>query len=136
MRIKGQRKDGSLIDVEAAVSVAPIGDKNYVITALRDITARLRDEEKIRESEESYGRLVEPCPDTVIVVSEGQIKYINTAGLKLFGALSAEQIINTPVLDLIHPDFRNIVEVRIKETLTGEQVEPCSESFSALFRHR
>lgn len=129
---KGQRKDGSLIDVEAAVSVAPIGDKKYVITALRDITARLRGEEKIRESEESYRRLVELSPDTVIVVSEGQIKYINTAGLKLFGASNAEQIINKRVLDLIHPDFQNIVEVRIKQTLTGQQVGLMEEKFVRL----
>ncbi|HEY7545958.1 MAG TPA: PAS domain S-box protein, partial [Blastocatellia bacterium] len=45
---RGVRKDGSLIDLEAAVSVFNVGLKPYIVTAVRDISERKRSESRLR----------------------------------------------------------------------------------------
>ena len=72
-----------------------------------------RAEEALRESEERYRRLVEESPDTNFIGCEGKIAFINPAGLRLLGASRPEQVLGKPVLEFIHPDFREIVANRI-----------------------
>ncbi len=74
-----------------------------------------RSEEAIRESEERYRTLVELSPDAITVHSNGVWRYVNPAGLALFGASLPEEIVGTPVLDRIHPDDRAVVAERIRE---------------------
>ncbi|MBA2270706.1 MAG: PAS domain S-box protein, partial [Chthoniobacterales bacterium] len=50
---KGKRKDGSLVDVEAAVSTSAVAGKKYVTTALRDITDRKRAEAELLQAKEA-----------------------------------------------------------------------------------
>jgi diguanylate cyclase (GGDEF)-like protein/PAS domain S-box-containing protein len=49
MAFKALRKDGSECDVEVSLSRIETDDGQYFASALRDITARLKDHEKIRE---------------------------------------------------------------------------------------
>ncbi len=92
-----------------------------VISTVRDITDRKnmeseiqRSDERLRESEDRYRRLVELSPDTVIIHCRNLVAYINPAGLKLFGATTPDQILNRPVTDFIHPDFRGNTVRRYK----------------------
>jgi PAS domain S-box-containing protein len=87
----------------------------------RDITDHKRAEDELKDSEESYRRLVELLTDAIVVVSEGKIDYINSAGMELFGATSLEQIIGLPIFDLIHPSFHELVKGRIGQTLEGKR---------------
>ncbi len=66
-------------------------------------------EEALRESEERYRRLVELSPEAIIVHSEGKFVYVNPAAQRLWGAACAEELIGKPVLDVVHPDYRDIV---------------------------
>src|SRR5207249_6767082 len=50
-------------------------------------------EEALHSSEERYRRLVELSPDALFVQSNDRIVFINTAGIKLFGATDESQII-------------------------------------------
>ncbi len=80
-------KDGSLIDV--SVLGAPIrieGEQIGVYGIYRDITARKKAEETIRESEERHRIVLEAAPDPVVVYDmENAVTYLNPAFSSRFG---------------------------------------------------
>jgi PAS domain S-box-containing protein len=81
----------------------------------------------LRESEDRYRRLVESSPETIAVHSEGRFVYVNDAGVKLLGAPGPEEIIGRPILDIVHPDFREKVLSRVRRNLDGGEQSELSE---------
>jgi PAS domain S-box-containing protein len=82
---------------------------------VRDITEEKLAEEALKESEERYRRLVEFSPEAIVVHSEGKLVYVNPVAQRLWGASSAAELIGKPVLDLVHPESREIARRRIRE---------------------
>ncbi|UOF90734.1 PAS domain S-box protein [Fodinisporobacter ferrooxydans] len=115
----GQHKDGSYIHVSATIS--PVRDHKGNVVAIaaiiRNITDWKKSQEKLIESEERYRLLVELSPEAIVLHKEGIFTYINRAGVKLLGAASADDIIGTPILKFIHPDFREIARKRFEQVL-------------------
>jgi PAS domain S-box-containing protein len=84
-------------------------------------------EARIRDSEERYRSLVELSPDAIVVHSEGIYRYVNPAGVTLFGAASANELINRKVLDLTPQGLREAAALRIRGIQEGV-VPPPMES--------
>lgn len=82
---------------------------------LRDITDQKLAEAALKESEERYRRLVELSPEAIIVHCEGNIIYVNGAAQRLWGASCPEDLLNKPILDLVHPDYRDSANRRIRD---------------------
>lgn len=74
---------------------------------------------QLRESEQRYRIMIEWSPEAISVHRDGKIVYVNPAAIHLFGATSAQDLVGKPVLDLAHPDFRQIALERIK-CVTGQ----------------
>jgi PAS domain S-box-containing protein len=91
------------------------GNATGIRGVIRDITDQKFAEAALRESEERYRRLVELSPEGIIVHSEGKFVYVNPAAQRLWGASRPEELIGKPVLDVVHPDSRDIVSRRIRE---------------------
>jgi len=81
--------------------------------AAAEITERKRVEEALRQAEERYRSLVELSPDAVLVVADGRYIYSNQAAAELFAAEKAEDLIGKNVFDLIHPEYRQVVALRM-----------------------
>lgn len=81
----------------------------------------------LRESEERYQRLVELSPDAIIVHAEGRIVFINSAGVRLLGATSREQLLGMPILGFVHDDFRDSVGNRITKLIEEGIEAPFAE---------
>jgi two-component system cell cycle sensor histidine kinase/response regulator CckA len=60
-----RRKDGVLIDTEISLKSVRVGGEQILQATMRDITARKRAEEALRESEEKYRFLVKQIPAVV-----------------------------------------------------------------------
>jgi PAS domain S-box-containing protein len=88
----------------------------------RDITERMKTENALRESEERYERLVEVCPDAIIVHSNGEITFCNTAAVKLVGASSNTSLIGRPIFDFVAPEHRNFLISRLIRIRNGESL--------------
>lgn len=85
---------------------------NQIIVIVRNISDRKAAEDELRRSEDRYRMLIELSPNAIFVHSDGVFVFINNAGVKLLGASSADEIINRPIIDFIHPDYRAMVQER------------------------
>ena len=125
-RLDGQRvtlrhRDGRYIQLLLSVRYVK-GEKETCFEGfLIDVTERYRIEKALKESEERYRSLVELFPDAVMVHSDLDIVYINHAGARLLGAERPEDIQGRSVLELIHPDFVEIVRRRLKQVSGRER---------------
>lgn len=88
---------------------------------------RKRAEEALLSSEERYRALVELSPDALFVQIEDHIVFINSAGVKLFGANRPEQLIGRRVRELVHPDYWKLVQQRRRRMLAGGKPIPFLE---------
>ena len=116
------RKDGAAINVEYIST--PICEGKEVIGAVvtfQDITERRRMEAALRESEARYRGLVESSPEAVFVYSEGAMRYVNAAMVRLLGAKSAEELIGRSNVDFVHPDSAAAVRERMAQIGAGEE---------------
>ncbi|HNF17581.1 MAG TPA: PAS domain S-box protein, partial [Leptospiraceae bacterium] len=99
---------------------------------------RLRIEKNVIETERivsdillenvaKYELLVETSPEAIIIHQDGKFIFINSAGLRLFGADSADAVIGKNVIDFVHPDYRKTVLERIKKSISEKTSVPFIE---------
>jgi len=103
------------------------GNLSGAVVTFVDITERHRAEDALRESEERYRQLVELCPDGILIHTDGTLLFVNKALAEILGAKSPDELIGTPVIDIVHPDSREIVLRRIREIETGTPATPWME---------
>jgi len=72
--------------------------------------------EALHESEERYRRLLEISFDAITIHQAGKLVAINDSGARLYGAASPEELIGTPILDFIHPEYLEAVQARMRQT--------------------
>jgi diguanylate cyclase (GGDEF)-like protein/PAS domain S-box-containing protein len=82
---------------------------------ITDVTERNQIKRTLAESAESYRTLVEWTPEPIAVHRDGKLVYVNPAATAMFGATSAQELVGRPILELVHPEFRQIVLARVKE---------------------
>ncbi|MFA6468453.1 MAG: PAS domain S-box protein [Bacteroidota bacterium] len=80
-------------------------------------TPKVTSDASLRETVERYRSLLEVLPDAMAVHTDGKFVYVNPSGLALIGAKDQSELIGKPVLDIIHPDYRDTVIQRMKSAL-------------------
>jgi PAS domain S-box-containing protein len=130
-----KRYDGTPIWVVDRVRAVrdPQGTILYYDGSLVDITEQRRSEEALRASEARYRALVESSPDGIGIHQDGRVVFINPAGARLLGAQGPDELVGKPVMDLLHPDYREVVRERIQRSLAaGQPAPPLMEKFIRL----
>ncbi len=102
---------------------------NLKITKRRiwNLLERERLYKALQESEERYRSLVDSSPTAIVVHRAGKILYCNAAAVLIIGAQSATDLLGKSALDLVHPDYREVVTARMRagaiENVTAPTIE-------------
>lgn len=119
------RGDGR--ELRAEISVSRLDDGNY-LAILRDVTTRRQSEETAQRAEASFRAVLDVLPDTVIVHREGRVVYANATAGRAYGAVSPDALVGTAVFELVHPEYRAVVQERVRAmAATGAPAEPQRE---------
>jgi PAS domain S-box-containing protein len=87
------RKDKSEIPVEVHSHLINIGNREYILSVIRDITKRKQIEQSLRESEMQFQKLFDAMSEGVVLLNpEGKIIKANIAEAKMMGLKSPEEI--------------------------------------------
>lgn len=111
-----QRSDGTRFPVELAITRIPLEGPPVFTGFIRDITARKKAEEAIRESEDRFRGLAEATVEGILIHRDGVITDANPSLARMFG-YDLSEIIGANAVDLLCvPELRDM----LTEKLTRE----------------
>lgn len=118
--------DGTRLDVDMSGAVIAHEGRLAELVAIRDITATVRAQQALAESEQRYRTLVESAHIGIAIIAGGIVRYINTTAAGWIGH-EPEQVVGTPVGRYLAPDVRDDMVrghmERMERAISGEQVE-------------
>jgi len=123
----GLRANGEEFPIEAAISHITVEGKKLYTVVLRDITERKHAERLMRQNEERYRRLLAVSPLAILVVRDDRVIFINDAGLRLFRAVKADEILGKSPSELFHQDCRDVLREHFERLLKGSAAVPLVE---------
>jgi len=101
LELNARRKDGTEFPVEISLSPLETEEGTLVMSAIRDITARKRGDQKFRD-------LLESAPDAMVIVNhEGLIVLVNSQAVRLFG-WKREELLGQTIEILVPERFRGV----------------------------
>jgi PAS domain S-box-containing protein/putative nucleotidyltransferase with HDIG domain len=119
------RKDGTTVWTEVNISV--IRDENQqplgILGVTRDIAERKQAEEALRDSEEQYRLVVENAKESIFIVQDIKIVFVNPAAIGMAG-YSKEILTSKSFTDFVHPDDLNMVVDYHLRRIKGDEVPP------------
>jgi PAS domain S-box-containing protein/putative nucleotidyltransferase with HDIG domain len=103
------------------VEMSENGRPVHLFGSLQDITDRKKVEQALIDSEEKYRNLFDNAMEAIFVAREGRIIFFNPGSVSLTG-YSAEELVERPFTDFIHPDDKGMVIDRHIKRLKGETI--------------
>lgn len=122
-----RRAYGNPVDVEVYSNPIEMKEKVLLYSIINNISDRVASHQALRESEERFRLLVDSAPVAIFIETEGKFAYINKFAVSLLGADSAEQLIDSPVLDRFHPDYHQIIKERMSTLRYEKRDVPANE---------
>lgn len=120
-RYRLMHKNGNVIFVSARGNYVDSNGNGRFIVTIRDITARVGIEQKLKESATKYKLISENANDLILIVSESlNIEYVNKDPLLKLSGYSVEEILGKRASDFIHFDDAKNALIQISEEFNKE----------------
>lgn len=97
------------------------GEKRGLIGVITDIHERILADRALRESEAKFRALTESTPTSIFINQDNAFRYVNPAFEEITGYTS-EELEDSSFLDIIHPDFRDLVKLTEEGLMRGDAV--------------
>ena len=119
VELKGHRKDKSEFPLELSLAKWETAKGQFVTGIIRDITERVRAEDRLVEAEAQFRGLVEQSIAGIYVIQDGKLAYANPRFAEIFGYDSADEPIGQDALSVVAENERAAVEENIRKWLKG-----------------
>jgi PAS domain S-box-containing protein len=73
-----------------------------------------------RVGEEHYGAMIRAAPVAIVAIRDGCFLFVNPAGARMLGFSDPEEMVGTPVLDVVAPESQQLVTERIERLESGK----------------
>jgi PAS domain S-box-containing protein len=121
---KNLHKDGTLLDVEFQLTTFEHDGQRYLLSIVRDITERVKAEEKLQQSEERFRAVVENSHNGILIVGENYtFEYVNDILCDMLGR-TREEIIGVDFREFLDESSQKLVGERYIKRRRGEKVPP------------
>ena len=127
-----RHRDGHIFPIEISTSMITFKGRELLLGIDRDITGRKRSEEAIRQSEERYRSLFTLSPEALYVHVESRIVVVNPAMCELLGADDPSQLIGKSVLEIVRPEYHEVMRRRWDMISSDQTAPPLEEKFTRL----
>ena len=129
LRLSAVRADGTEFPAEISLAPIRVGQQTYVSATARDISGRIREEERFRS-------LLEAAPDPTVIVDESAtIVLANNQMLQVFG-YDRTELVGSSIGVLAAVPREDEVLRRIREYLVEPELVPMGYSTEFWVRHR
>ena len=120
------RRDGSIRWVHAFSGNIVYEGEDAVQVLIIDITDQKEFERNLRESEAKYRSLAEQSPQCITIMDEDSFLYYNPAfkNLVLYTDDELGDMSANDVWDLVHPDDRSELTIRMRDKIAGKPTSP------------
>ena len=108
IELSGRRKDQTEFPVEISLNYQDIGSEIHILTGIRDITDRIKSEERLRESRERFSSSFEYAAIGMALVStEGKWLKVNQSVCNIVG-YPKDELMSMTFQDITHPEDLNL----------------------------
>ena len=120
------RADGSVLQIELAVTPMVIDGETYMISFFWSAEPRRAAEQKARDIDLMYRGLIESAPDGVVVSRDGKVLWANAAAARLLGVPAPQVMVGMDLGErLIHSEDVQVMNERLaKMREQGVRYEP------------
>ena len=112
-------KSGKTIFISISAEILTIEGKIFLISTIRDITERKKNEIALKESEEKYRNVVEQALDGIVIVQDFHLVFLNEAFARITG-YTVDDLSGRDFLTLFTPDKQGKIADTIRKRLAGE----------------
>lgn len=88
--------------------------ENDVLTIVRDVTASVKTQRALAESEAKYRDLMDNSPEGITIYVDGKIAYINREAMNVMRAKDKSELIGRTLFEFIHPDNVALIMERMQ----------------------
>ena len=116
------RKNISIVWIHLTVALVhkSNGEPDYFISVVEDISARKRAEESCQDSEARLHAIFDATPACIkLMHADGTLVQINTTGLAMLEADTAESVVGRSTVDMVAPEYREQYRAFVEHTAQG-----------------
>ncbi len=115
------REDGGTVMLSVSIgSLTPGGEGGSCVIILAPPPCIHEETSELQESEERFRKLAESTPMAILLYQDDRWVFINTAAERITGYSSTEMS-KMNFWDIVHPDFKELVEGRGKRRQAGQE---------------
>ncbi len=118
------RKDGSTFPVEVHARTIESGGRKLFLTVARDITARKRAEEALRQSREQLRKMFESMTDGILVIDlNGVITEVNQRMIEMHGYKSKGELFGKSASKLVAPRDHERITTNMQQAVKRGKIK-------------